>query len=60
MKAKDIPPRIRKRIRYVRGEGYKIIGKDGMLSPETYYSQAGAAAMLMGTFRSRAFNPQFP
>ena len=57
MKVKDIPKRIKKQIRYVRGEGYKIIYKDGSLSPETYYSQVGAAMMLMGIFYSHAYEP---
>ncbi len=56
MKTKEIPKKIRRQIRYVRGQGYKIVGRDGKLSPETYYSQGGAAMMLMGTFHSYAFN----
>ena len=45
---KTIPKKILTQIKYIRGEGYKIIGKDGDLSPETYYSKVGAAAMIMG------------
>ncbi len=55
MRTKDIPKQIKRQIRYVRGKGYKIIGRDGKLSPETYYSQSGAAMMLVGEFHSYAF-----
>lgn len=57
MTVKDIPAHIKRRIRYIRGDGYKIVGKNGTLSAETYHSQVGAAMMLLGTFHSHAFNP---
>lgn len=49
LKIKNISKKVLKQIKYVKGEGYKIIQKDG-LSPETYYSRVGAAAMIMGVF----------
>lgn len=46
---KDIPKEVLKQIKYVPEEGgYKIIYKDGSLSPETYLKKVGAAAMIMG------------
>jgi hypothetical protein len=57
MTTKDIPNKIRKQIRYVRGRGYKIIGKNRKPAIGTFYSQVGAAMMLMGTFHSHAFDP---
>ena len=56
MRNKDIPAKTRKQIRYVRGDGYRIIGKDGKPVPGTFYSKVGAAMMLMGTFHSHAFD----
>jgi len=50
---KKIPKSVLKRIKRIRkkpGQGYKIIQKDGTLSPETYYSRIGAAAMIMGVW----------
>ena len=47
---KKIPKKILKQIKYIRGDGYKIVGKDGKLCPETYYSKVGAAAMIMGVW----------
>ena len=57
MSIKDIPKRVKKQIRYVRGDGYRIIGKNGKLEPGTFYSQVGAAMMLMGKFYSHAYDP---
>ena len=49
MKIKDIPKNVLKQIKYIPEErGYKIICKDGSLSPETYLKKVGAAAMIMG------------
>lgn len=47
---KNVPSKIKARIKYLRGEGYKIKLKDGTLSAETYYSKVGAAAMLLGVW----------
>jgi len=56
MKNKDIPKKIAKQIRYVRGQGYRILRKDGTFEIGTFYAKAGAAMMLMGTFHSHAFD----
>jgi Txe/YoeB family toxin of Txe-Axe toxin-antitoxin module len=45
---KKIPKKVLKQIKYIRGDGYKIIYKNKNLSSETYYSRVGAAAMIMG------------
>ena len=48
---KQIPKKVLKQIKYIKSErGYKIICKDGELSPETYHSKIGAAAMIMGVW----------
>ena len=52
LRIKDIPKKVLKQIKYIRGEGYKIIYGDGQLSPETYYSRVGAAARIMGIWGS--------
>ncbi len=52
LRLKNIPKKILKQIKYIRGNGYKIIYKNGQLSPETYYSKVGAAAMIMGQWDS--------
>jgi len=45
------------KVRYVRGEGYKIISPDGTKSPETYLTRRGAQDMLDGRFYSHAYAP---
>ena len=50
LKLTNIPKKILKQITYIRGDGYKIIYKNGQLSPETYHSKVGAAAMIMGVW----------
>ena len=52
LKIKNIPKKILNQIKYIRKDGYKIIYKNGQLSPETYHSKVGAAAMIMGVWDS--------
>jgi hypothetical protein len=54
MKNKDIPKKIAKRLRYVRGQGFRILRKDGTFEVGAFYAKAGAAMMLIGTFHSHA------
>lgn len=54
MKSKS---KVKNRVKYIRGDGYKIINKDGTLSPETYYSKQGAIDMVNNVFHSHAFKP---
>lgn len=49
MQNKDIPKKILKQIKYVRGDGYRILRKDGTFEAVTFQSKVGAAAALMGT-----------
>ncbi len=51
LNSKNIPKKVLKKIKYIRGDGYKIIENNG-LSKETYYSKIGAAAMIMGIWDS--------
>ena len=48
---KTVPKKVKRQIKYLgKSNGYKIKLNNGQLSPETYFSKIGAAAMIMGVW----------